>query len=177
MRTRALFIVVAAGSMGLAACESPSPGKTTLPAGPQVVDVGMTEYKFVYDRRIAAGRVLLRVRNRGDVAHNMSVTPLPDDVPPIDEQLRGIQRRAIIPLARVTRRGPGTSTTIALDLEPGVRYAFICFVQDAEGRPHYLRGMSSEFRTPGAPARGRSSPASPTSSTTTSPTSSSTQPA
>lgn len=146
MTGRTLSVVAVALLMGLVACERPSPDGRPLPAGPQVVDVEMRDYGFAYDGQITAGRVVFRVHNRGDVAHNLSVVPLTEDIPPIDEQLRGTQRRAITPLARVKARPPGTATTIAVDLTAGVRYAFICFVLDADGQSHSLRGMSSEFR-------------------------------
>lgn len=134
-----------------------------LPAGPQVVEVDLAEYRFEYDPAIAAGRVLFRVTNTGSVAHSLTVLPLGEDIPPIDQQLRGGERRAITPFAGVGARRPGTSTTFAVNLEPGARYAFVCFLVDAQGKAHSLRGMSSEFRTagtaPAAPAPTTSSPA------------------
>ncbi len=142
-----LSVVAVVGLLGVAACDGPSPDRRPLPAGPQVVDVQMGDYNFEYDPDIGAGRVVLRVHNRGDVPHNLSLIPLADDIPPIGEQLRGSHRLAITPLARIKTRPPGTSTTMAVDLTAGVRYAFICFVRDAEGQPHFVRGMSAEFRT------------------------------
>lgn len=120
----------------------------------------MVDYSFAYDPRIDSGRVLLRVHNRGKVVHDLTIIPLTEDVPPIDEQLRGSERRPITPLARVKSRSPGTRATLAVDLAPGVRYAFICFVRDPDGQPHFLRGMNSEFRT-GANPRSSSVPWSP----------------
>lgn len=140
-----------AGLLVLAACESPSARRRPLPASPHVVAVEMRDYRFDYRAAIAGGRVLLRVRNRGSMAHSLSLIPLTDDIPPIDEQLRGSQRRTITPLVQVTLRQPGTRTSIAVDLVPGVRYAFVCFIRDADGQPHFLRGMSAEFRAGASP--------------------------
>lgn len=56
-------------------------------------------------------------------------------------------RRAIAPFASVKTRPPGASTTFAVDLHPGVRYAFVCFVDGPDGVSHALLGMSAEFRT------------------------------
>lgn len=122
----------------------------------------MADYRFHYGEAIAAGRVLFRVINTGSADHSLSLLPLTEDIPPIDEQLRGTERRAIVPLAAIKARPPGTATTVAVDLAPGVRYAMVCFVDDAEGS-HALRGMSSEFRTAGIP--GQLPPSASTSST------------
>lgn len=132
----------------LTGCQSGAADSRPLPAGPQVVQVELSDYSFTYDRSIRPGRVLFRLRNTGTVPHSLSVLPLSDDIPPIDEQLRGNIRRAITPVAAIRSRPPGASTTFALDLAPGSRYAFVCFRDDADGTPHWARGMSSEFRTP-----------------------------
>lgn len=106
----------------------------------------MVDYRFEYDPLPASGRVLFRVTNSGNVNHSLSLLPLTDDIPPIDQQLRGTERRAIVPLAAIKARPPGAATTFAVDLVPGVRYAMVCFVEDGQGY-HALRGMTSEFRT------------------------------
>lgn len=154
-------VAVVVGLVALAACGTPPRARAPLPVGPQVVEVEMRDYSFAYDSRVNSGRVLLRVHNHGSVPHNLSIIPLTEDIPPIDEQLRGSERRAINPLARVKSRPPGMGTTLAVDLAPGVRYAFICFVRDPEGRPHFLRGMSTEFRTEGTPPSTTILPSSP----------------
>lgn len=163
----------------LAACQTRDHRSAPLPGGPQVVDVEMTEYSFNYDTAISAGRVLFRVTNTGREAHSLAMIPLSDDIPPIDQQVRGSQRLAVRPFAGVTARDSGESTTFAVDLVPGVRYALLCFVTDSDRVSHLLRGMTSEFRVakiqaetpvssspssarpsvlPGAPAPGREGP-------------------
>lgn len=142
----------------LAACRGPGAERgqprPALPAGPQVVEVTLADHRFVYDPPDAAGPVLFRLTNTGRVAHSLTMLPLSEDIPPIDEQLRGTERRALTPFAGVGARKPGTSTSFAVHLRPGVRYAFVCFLPDDEGTPHFSRGMSSEFRARGAaPAR------------------------
>lgn len=141
------------GLVALGACRGGGDMLGLLPAGPEVVEVEMQDYRFVYDRPLGSGRALFKVRNVGTVDHDLTLFPLTDDIPPIDEQLRGSERRAVTPQARVKSRPPGTSTTFAADLAPGVRYALVCFVRDGEGQPHFVRGMSSEFRAESA--RGR----------------------
>lgn len=158
MMARRISLLALSVAMTSAACDRPE--QVALPAGPQVVEVEMTDFAFRYDVSIASGRVLFRVANRGKSHHNLSLIPLSDDIPPIDQQLRGTERRAITPLATIKARPPGTRTSFAAELAPGVRYAMVCFVDDAHGS-HALRGMSSEFRTSGAhagPYRSKSTP-------------------
>lgn len=147
----ALCLAVLAG-----ACQSSGRPARPLPAGPRVVTVELRDFAFVHDAGVAPGRTLFRVVNTGRARHNLSLIPLADDVPPIAEQLAGSTRRAATPLAAIRSRPPGASTTFAADLTPGTRYALICFVVDEAGRPHWQRGMASEFRAgagPGAPGR------------------------
>lgn len=141
---------LAAGLMctfGLGSCQSrPQQSAPPLPAGPQVVEVDLADYRFDYEPAIAAGPVLFRVTNTGSVAHSLTMLPLAEDIPPIDQQLRGSERRAITPFAGMGPHKPGSSTSFAVQLEPGLRYALVCFVVDDQDNPHFLRGMSSEFR-------------------------------
>lgn len=115
-----------------------------LPPGPPTVEVSMSEYHFDY-RTVPRGRVVFRVVNRGHVAHRMSVVPLPEDLPPIQAQLHGDERRALSTLAAVADTQPGGTGAVAVDLASG-RYAFICFITDNDGQTHASKGMASEFR-------------------------------
>lgn len=136
--------------IALTACQGSAAQHSVLPPGPQVVEVEMADYSFTYDPSIGPGRVLFRVRNTGTVPHSLTLLPLDEDIPPIDQQLRGSTRRAITPVAVIRSRQPGASTSFAADLAPGARYAFVCFLDDADGTPHWAHGMTSEFRTTGA---------------------------
>lgn len=108
----------------------------------------MREYRFEYPPAVPSGRVVFRLVNAGRREHQPDLLPLGDDFPPIDEQVRGEQRRVVTPFAGVPPRGPGETGTFAVDLAPGQRYAFVCFAEDPDGRSHALEGMTSEFRTP-----------------------------
>lgn len=141
------------------ACSSPTAERNELPAGPPTVEVTMDEYRFDYNPNIPPGRVLFRVTNAGELVHRLTMVPLPEELPPIDQQLRGSQRQFLTPFAGVPNRQPGTRTAFTVDLVPGVRYAMICFVVDPDGQSHASKGMSSEYRV--APAE-----AAPTPSTT-----------
>ena len=138
----------ALGSVALASCGGgDSKGnKEPFPSAPPVVVVSMREYRFDYDRAIRSGRVVFRLVNKGQVPHRPSLLPLPGDLPPIDKQLRGSKRRTLRLFAGVGDRRPGATGTFAVDLVAGRRYALICYAEDPDGRPHAVKGMSSEFR-------------------------------
>jgi hypothetical protein len=105
----------------------------------------MREYSFQNLPGVRAGRVVFRVTNAGTRTHSLVLVGLPDDVPPIDQQLRSEERRAVSTYARIPDRPAGSGDTFAVDLVPG-RYALICFTTDPDGGTHALKGMSSEVR-------------------------------
>lgn len=139
----ALLLLVAVFLGGCAGSSRPA----VLPASPPVVLVTMDEYRFDYEPAIPPGRVVFRVHNADDIPHRLSLLSLPEDLPPIEDQLRGSERRVLTPFAGVHTRLPGESGAFAVDLEAGRRYALVCFLQDPDGTSHALKGMASEFRT------------------------------
>lgn len=116
-----------------------------LPPSPPRVDIALDDYRFELSREPAPGRVIVEVANRGTVNHSLSLIVLPDDFPPLDQQLRGEERRGVPTLAQVPARAPGQGSRFALDLRPG-RYGLVCFVQDVDGVAHGQKGMNLEFR-------------------------------
>jgi hypothetical protein len=116
-----------------------------LPPPANAVQVDMREYAFHIRGRFLSGRTAVTVRNRGHLDHELVMVYLPPEVPPIRDQLRSSERQVVPTVVSLHRRGPGRSGTFAVDLDPG-RYAFVCFVQDADGRQHAAKGMSAELR-------------------------------
>lgn len=118
-----------------------------LPSGPAVVNLVEQDHGYVLDRDgdIPPGRTVFRVRNPSNLVHRLSLVVLPEDLPPIKEQLQSPNRRAITTLALLPSRRPGSRDAFAVDLAPG-RYALLCFEKDATGNPHALMGMAIEFR-------------------------------
>ena len=136
-------MLAAALAAGTAGCGRSRAG--ALPAKPQTVDVAMQEYRFLYDAPDAAGRIVFRVHNEGRLRHDLVLVYLEEGLPPLDEQLRGSDRRIVATIASLPARAPGQQGTFAVDLQPG-RYGMICFVTDPDGRQHAQKGMNSEFR-------------------------------
>ena len=139
----ALSALLAVGAVP--ACGGSAAPGPPLPPAAQVVEVVMEEYRFVWTPPTRPGRVVLRVRNGGRLAHDLVLAELPDDLPPILEQLRGDTRRHVTPIANLPPRRPGSRTAIAVDLSAG-RYAVICYIKDPDGLVHARKGMGTEFR-------------------------------
>lgn len=146
----AIVVVVAALATG---CSSETKSALGLPPPPAVIAVQLKDFSFGYRPTVPSGRVVFHVTNVGKVLHNMAVLPLPDDLPPIAEQLRGQERRSVSPFAAMRPVRPAEAREFAVDLAPGTRYALLCSVTDSEGKSHALKGMNSEFRTPASPTR------------------------
>ncbi|MCA1656397.1 MAG: hypothetical protein LC713_01560 [Actinobacteria bacterium] len=136
---------LAAGTLAIALiATSCGVGGAPLPPRPPVVGVKMREFAFDHGR-IPRGRAVFLARNLGRINHRLSLVPLPEDMPPILDQLRGEQRQTVFTLAAVADVVPGETGTFAVDLGPG-RYARIDFIVDADGTSHALKGMATEFR-------------------------------
>jgi hypothetical protein len=138
-------------AFALVSCSAgPRPQSATVapPEPPPTVYVEMLDYRFDYDANIPSGRVVFQIVNAGDVPHQLTLFPLPDELPPIEEQLLGSERRYVDPFAGIYERAPGDTGTFAVDLEPDRRYAMVCYVVAPDGQPHFVKGMASEFRTP-----------------------------
>lgn len=105
----------------------------------------MSDNLFQNPATVPAGRQVFRITNRGATNHSLVLVSLPEDVPPIVEQLRSDDRRGVPTFAKVPARPPGSDDIFAVDLPPG-RYGLVCFVTDPDGVSHAAKGMASEFR-------------------------------
>lgn len=138
-------------------CSSASGGATNGGEGewpPSVpeVEVAMRDYAFEFDTPVPSGRVVFRVHNAGSVPHRVTLVPLPEDLPPIDEQLQSDQRRSVTPVGAVNPRKPGGGSVFSVDLQEGRRYALICYEEDDDGAVHARKGGNAEFRAGGPDA-------------------------
>src|SRR5947209_6015962 len=128
-------------------CVAPGRPPKNLPPLPSTMDVTMREYRFDHPPQVPAGRVVFRVHNAGSLTHELILVAVPEDVPPIDQQLKSDTRVGVDTIATLRDRAPGSNGTFAADLTPG-RYAFVCFLMDPDGVSHALKGMASQFRVP-----------------------------
>lgn len=137
-----LLVFTACSSVGRHGALPPLPGRVLITMGDFYYDYHSEEF--------TTGRFIVEVYNTGTLGHELVMFALPEDLPPIGEQLSGGQRRVLDPVAVIGNRQPGETGTFAFDLVPNQRYAFVCFLYD-DGQ-HFRKGMSSEFRTPASPA-------------------------
>ena len=133
--------VVLAAALATGACQPGLP----LPGAPSRVPVEMRDFSFELPASVPAGRVVFEVVNEGARRHEIVVVPLPEDFPPLLEQLRSRSRRALETLYILPVQDPGARAAFALDLDPG-RFGLVCFLGARRGRPHALRGMAAELR-------------------------------
>ncbi len=133
-------------ALSLAALSCGSEDEPPLPPRPAVVDVSLSdEYRFDYTPPRAPGRTVFKVRNDGGQEHELVLLPLPEDFPPLEQQVRGRKRRAVGTLAYQQPLGAGGRGLFAVDLERG-RYGLVCFVEGRDRIPHSRKGMVAEFR-------------------------------
>lgn len=117
-----------------------------LPSSAPVIAVTMKEYQFRHQPGAPRGRVIFRVRNEGELAHQLLLVRLPDDMTgTLDAQLRSPNRRPVRALESLPVSAPGKTSVFAADLEGG-RYGFVCFLKDSGEVTHALKGMSSDLR-------------------------------
>lgn len=155
-RRRHLTLIVLGPAILAGACssESATPARPAPPDPPAVEAYTLTEFGFAGATRIAPGRVVIRLVNEGDQVHQPALVAVPDDVPPIVEQLRGTVRRNVDPVGGVNGARPGATSSFAVDLEPGRRYAFVCYAetedpQTKEPVRHANMGMALDVFTTG----------------------------
>lgn len=138
----------AALALAAAACSASDgePKGAPLPAKAATVTVSMADYAFVYAKRVPAGRVVFAVRNAGSVPHRLSVFALADGDPPIEAQLAGTGPLPPSLLQNMPVLAPGESSSFAVDLMPGGRYALASLQRGPRGVLDAELGMTSEFR-------------------------------
>lgn len=167
-RTRRPIWIASSAACVLGACAGPDPAARPRPPVPPVVEVGLSEYRFELPSSLPTGRVVFHLTNRGMENHRPALLPLPDDFPPVQEEVRNTTSRPVLPFAGVASRPPGSTGTFAADLIPGRRYALVCFITAPDGEGHANKGMTWEARAGGGSAT--PSTASTTASTSTSTT-------
>lgn len=146
--TFASLVILASAAAG--ACSGSDSDSATqgapLPPSPPELAVTLDEYRFDVEGLLPAGRVVFRFTNAGQEQHRPLLLPLTEEIPPIDEQVRGDERRVLTPFAGVNTVEPGEDGTFAVDLEPGRRYALVCLVTGDDGQSHAEKGMTWEAR-------------------------------
>ena len=119
--------------------------ETALPPSPPVIDITMREYRLDYGRPVPRGRVVFRGHNAGRIKHSLTLLSLPEDFPPLEEELRNKEASTIAPVANLHALEPGESDAFAVDLAPG-RYGLVDFQRGRDRVYNAIKGANSEFR-------------------------------
>ena len=131
-------------ALGCAKADAPKSDAALAPAGPNVVEVGATEFAFTMPDSIPAGPTTFRLTNSGAQIHHLQLVRLEDGKTLADMQ--GMDPNGPPPSWVVEVGGPnaaapgGGVSEGTLDLAPG-NYAALCFVPGPDGMPHVMKGM------------------------------------
>jgi hypothetical protein len=136
----------------LAACSHPDVQQQALAdtaAGPapNVVNVRATEYAFDMPDTIPAGLTTLHLVDAGQELHHVQLVKL-DQGKTVNDLVKALQKGpGPLPSwateeggVNAPRPGGGEAST-TLDIAPG-SYAVVCFIPDANGVPHIMKGMT-----------------------------------
>ena len=123
---------------------------TDIPDGTAAVPVTLTEFAFGVDMEEitakAADGFAFAVKNEGAQMHELALAQVPadfsiDDFFASDGEVPGF---VFVAAAGPYETGDGGNMVFTGPLEPG-HYLMICFLPDADGAPHAMKGMHQEF--------------------------------
>ncbi len=115
------------------------------PANIPEVTITGTEYSYDAPAQISAGLVAVTFVNKGQAPHQLQFARLQDGKTLNDLQA-ALKQNLGAAMAIMTFTGgantvdPGGSQRVVLNLTPG-NYVLMCFVEDADGTPHFAKGM------------------------------------
>lgn len=124
-----------------------------VPAGASVAEVSGIDYGFEWDPEDAGGAVVFAFTNDGEEPHEMAIASVGEDfdIEAVKEFAQSDEAGAADPPGVTGFSGfgfatPGLTSNAVLEepLPPG-NYVLLCFLPDAEGTPHVVSGMYSEF--------------------------------
>jgi uncharacterized cupredoxin-like copper-binding protein len=139
---------------------------TTTAAAPNVVNLTATEYKFDAPAEIPAGMTTFKLTNNGKELHHAALIKL-DSGKTLDDMMAGMKAMKpgspppswVIPAGGPNAAAPGNSTSLTVNLEPG-NYVLACFIPDAKGVPHIMKGMAKALTVAPNAAANSGEPAS-----------------
>jgi hypothetical protein len=108
--------------------------------------VRLSDYDFAIDPPLSAGTHVIRIRNMAAQPHELLLVRLAPGNTDVDllawlETEEGPPPG--MPIGGVVGLAQGEANNIEVTLEPGA-YALLCFVPDrADGRPHFMHGMTT----------------------------------
>lgn len=126
---------------------------------PNVVNLTATEYKFDAPAEVPAGLTTFTLTNNGKEMHHAALIKL-DSGKTMDDMMAGMKAMKpgspppgwVIPAGGANAAAPTATSSLTMNLQPG-NYVLACFIPDAKGVPHVMKGMSKALTvTPNATA-------------------------
>jgi len=156
IRLLSLAVAVAAGGCSpkdagkpadTSAAPAPAPAAAAAPAAANVVNVVASDYKYDAPATIPAGLTTFHMTNNGKEPHQANLIRLDSGKTYNDlaNAIKNMKPNAPPPGWVVTAGGPnavapGGSADVTMNLAAG-NYAIVCFIPDAKGVPHVMKGM------------------------------------
>lgn len=125
-------------------------GKSARSSEPKAgIAITLSDFSFTVSEPITSGLQTIKVMNRGTQPHEVAVVQLAPSASALDF-VKAVGPGASgpppgKPIGGVVGLEAGDHAFFTAQFEPG-RYGLICFFPDtATGRPHFARGMATEF--------------------------------
>jgi uncharacterized cupredoxin-like copper-binding protein len=109
----------------------------------QQVTVTGREYSFDLPADIKAGRTTFTLDNQGQEAHVMVIFKLAEGAT-LEQAMQSDSGEGIDTAWSSDIAARGEQEVLTFDVTPG-NYGMICFIPDAQGKPHFMLGMQKEF--------------------------------
>ena len=144
----------ASPSASASASATPSGGSPAASSSAGELKIEATEYKFSAPTQVQAGVTRIVVDNVGKEDHQAEVAKIADGKTFADltAALQQPDPSAALKLLSLnggpTGVAPGAKGTTTSNLAPG-QYAFLCFMQSADGVPHFAKGMIAPLEVTG----------------------------
>ncbi len=135
-------------------------------AAPNVVNVATSDYKFDMPAEIPAGMTTFHLTDSGKEPHQASLIKL-DSGKTLDDMMTGMKNMKpgapppgwVMPAGGPNAVVPGGSADLTMNLAAG-NYAVVCFIPDAKGVPHMMKGMTKALTVTPSTAASAPEPAS-----------------
>ena len=128
-----------------------TPANTAAPSAPNVVNITASEYKFDAPDSIPAGLTKFVLTDSGKELHHATLVKLDSGKTVVDLEngIKNMKPGTPPPGWVIFAGGPNAVaptgvTALTTDLEAGT-YAILCFVPDAKGVPHVMKGMAKQI--------------------------------
>ncbi len=152
---RSILLAPALAALAFAAAAPPGHG----PSAPRVVTIVASEFHFMAPASVPAGRTTFRLVNHGQQVHHVTLIRLNEGKTVADLEAAfkqpGPPPAWAVLVGGPNAANPGGQQEDVVELQAG-NYAIVCFVPDADGVPHVMKGMAQALTV--TPAESKSAP-------------------